>query len=42
MKSRFTTVFATLTLLLATAAAFGQALSNPKYPANANGRVMAG
>ena len=41
MKSRFTTVFATLTLLLATAAAFGQALSNPKYPANANGRVMA-
>ncbi len=41
MKSRFTTVFATLTLLLATAAAFGQALSNPKFPANANGRVMA-
>jgi hypothetical protein len=41
MKSRFTTLLVVSTLLLATAAAFGQALSNPKFPANANGRVMA-
>jgi hypothetical protein len=41
MKSRSITIFTTAVLLLATAAAFGQALSNPKFPANANGRVMA-
>jgi hypothetical protein len=41
MKSRFTILLTITTLLLATAAAFGQATSNPKFPANANGRVMA-
>src|ERR1700691_658043 len=42
MKSRFTTtLLTTAVLILASVAAFCQAFSNPKYPANANGRVMA-
>lgn len=41
MKSRFTTLFTTAVLLLASVAAFGQAYSNAKFAAYANGRVMA-
>ena len=39
MKSLKTAVFTTL--LLVTGLAFGQATGNPKFPANANGAVMA-
>jgi hypothetical protein len=41
MKSLKTTVFATLLLVLASGLALGQATANPKFPANANGAVMA-
>jgi hypothetical protein len=41
MKSLKTTVFATVLLALASVMALGQATANPKFPANANGAVMA-
>jgi hypothetical protein len=41
MKSLKTALLSTVLLAFASVTALGQATANPKFPANANGRVMA-